>query len=189
MRLLPFAAAPPDAVRSFSADGAWRADGSLWLSYRLQAETALLRVAGPAGALRADGLWRHTCFEAFVAPADGARYCEFNFSPSGQWAAYAFDAYRAGMRTLELRTPPRARWQHDAGGLSLDVGIGIAEILGPGAPAPLRLGLAAVIEEQSGTISHWALRHPTDRPDFHRHEGFVLELAAPANGAGGTRAT
>ena len=36
----------------------------------------------PVGVDAADTLWKHTCFEAFVAPADGPGYHEFNFSPS-----------------------------------------------------------------------------------------------------------
>ena len=37
----------------------------------------------------------------------GARYCELNFSPSTEWAAYEFDGYRQGMRALALASPPR----------------------------------------------------------------------------------
>jgi hypothetical protein len=39
-----------------------------------------------------------------------------------------------------------------------------------------RLGLSAVIEATDGTISYWALAHPSDKPDFHHPDSFVLEL-------------
>jgi hypothetical protein len=96
---------------------------------------------------RVDELWRRTCFEAFVQANGG--YVEFNLSPSGQWASYRFDAPRQGMRNaVELTLPSGAR----------------------------RLGLSAVIEATDGTISYWALAHPSDKPDFHHPDSFVLEL-------------
>jgi len=36
--------------------------------------------------------------------------------------------------------------------------------------------LSAVIEEESGTLSYWALRHAPGRADFHHPDGFALEL-------------
>src|SRR5690349_6874783 len=39
-------------------------------------------------------LWRHTCFEVFVAIDGQASYHEFNFAPSHEWQIYAFRAYR-----------------------------------------------------------------------------------------------
>jgi hypothetical protein len=37
------------------------------------------------------------------------------------------------------------------------------------------LGLTAVVEEENGRLSYWALKHPPGKPDFHSPEGFVLE--------------
>src|SRR5215831_15806325 len=53
----------------------------------------------------AERLWEHTCCEIFIWPNDGTPYYELNFSPSTQWAAYRFDAYRFGMRTISDVTP------------------------------------------------------------------------------------
>lgn len=39
-----------------------------------------------------------------------------------------------------------------------------------------RLGLSAVIEGVDGAISYWALVHPSDKPDFHHPDSFVLDL-------------
>jgi hypothetical protein len=49
----------------------------------------------------------------------------------------------------------------------------------PGSPScgHVRLGLSAVIEEERGMLSYWALKHPTGRPDFHHPDAFALELA------------
>jgi hypothetical protein len=39
------------------------------------------------------------------------------------------------------------------------------------------LGLSAVLEEQDGTKSHWALAHGGDKPDFHDPACFTASLA------------
>jgi hypothetical protein len=130
---------------------------------------------------RADGLWRTTCFELFLRPQDSGAYFEFNFSPSSQWAAYAFDGYREGMRPMTLsvdpyvvREPSREPGE-SAAHYRLDADIDLSDV-----PAgPLHMGLAAVIEEESGTKSYWALAHPPGRPDFHHPDCFVFELPPP----------
>ena len=40
-----------------------------------------------------------------------------------------------------------------------------------------RIALAAVIEDENGGLSYWALRHPPGKPDFHHPNGFALEVA------------
>ena len=45
-----------------------------------------------------DFLWKRTCGELFLGVPGDPSYLEFNFSPSGDWAAYAFDGYRTGVR-------------------------------------------------------------------------------------------
>jgi hypothetical protein len=45
--------------------------------------------------------------------------------------------------------------------------------------ASLRIGLSAVIEASDG-LSYWALRHRTDKPDFHDADGFALLLEPPS---------
>jgi hypothetical protein len=118
----------------------------------------------PAAPRFADGLWQHTCFEVFVARPGMPGYLEFNLSPSGEWAAYAFSSYRQGM--TRLGTPIR---------IDFSEGILKAEI--PLERGPWRIGLSAVIEEEGGALSCWALAHPPGRPDFHHRDGFALELA------------
>lgn len=136
------------------------AGGSLVLSYAVTGridDLLLPQIAAPA---RADELWRHTCFEAFLKDAAGEAYYEFNFAPSTQWAVYRFDRYRSGMRPATEIEPP--------------------QIVRQTAPDRylLRVGLSAVIEEKNGNISFWALAHPPGRPDFHHAGCFALELGA-----------
>ena len=46
---------------------------------------------------RRDNLWQSTCFECFLKGDGKEAYQEWNFSPSGDWAAYDFEAEREGM--------------------------------------------------------------------------------------------
>jgi hypothetical protein len=39
----------------------------------------------------------------------------------------------------------------------------------------------AVIEEEGGALSYWALAHPADKPDFHDPACFTATLPAPGN--------
>ncbi len=69
---------------------------ALALSYTLIADINQFIIPPVATSRRIDGLWQHTCFEAFIGMKDGPAYYEFNFSPSSEWAAYQFRAYRDG---------------------------------------------------------------------------------------------
>ena len=38
------------------------------------------------------------------------------------------------------------------------------------------INLTAVLEEQDGTKSYWALAHPPEKPDFHMPDCFIGKL-------------
>lgn len=151
---------------SLSSDGAWN------LRYDLAGDLAGLRIPTPHAAERCDGLWRHTCFELFVGSSGTSAYREFNFSPSGQWQAYAFHAYRAG-DVLEPALAPVIATEHRAGHLIVAVRVP-PDDLSPG-QGP-RIGLSAVLEDRDGGLSYWALRHAPGKPDFHHPDTFALEI-------------
>ena len=138
----------------------------LWV--RFVAEGAVDRIAWPAPAdpVRTDDLWRHSCFEVFIATAGG--YTECNLSPSGRWASYRFDAYREGMAdAAEVVEVSPLDLSEDM--LALEACLDL--------PSPTdRLALAAVIEAVDGSKTYWALAHPSDKPDFHHPDSFVLDL-------------
>ena len=150
--------------------------GHLLLEYIVTGKLGDLRLPPVTTSARADELWQHTCFEAFVQAPPAAGYCEFNFSPSTQWAAYRFTGYRAGMRVASDIAPPRLSLQSDPGGLRLQAAIDLAGMADLSPPARWRLGLSAVIEEADGRKSYWALAHPPGNPDFHHAGGFAVEL-------------
>jgi hypothetical protein len=129
-----------------------------------------------AGA-RADGLWKHTCFEAFLAPAHGSGYHEFNFSPSGDWAIYRFSAYRERMVPAKIGRAPQISLHRGDARVELEATVRL-EALADLRDAPrLKVALAAVIEDQEGRLSYWALRHAPGKPDFHHPSAFALEVA------------
>src|SRR5688572_13286590 len=79
--------------------------GRLVLRYVVTGEIGTLLLPPPAPPGRDDGLWHHTCFEAFVGAPNEAGYVELNLAPSGRWAAYAFSDYRAGIKPLDALPP------------------------------------------------------------------------------------
>jgi hypothetical protein len=94
-------------------------------------------------------------------------YREFNFSPSGEWAAYAFRSYREGAPFAI--SDPKIALRRSRGELELQASIPVDE-------GRLRVALSAVIEHGDGSLSYWALRHPAAKPDFHHPDAFALEL-------------
>lgn len=138
----------------------------LWLRFIVEGDVGAVAWPRLTEPLRADGLWEHTCFEAFILTHDG--YREFNLSPSGQWATYRFDSYRQGMaQAAETATVDGLDGHFDQ--VALEGWIDLP----PGAG---RIGLSAVIERTDGSKSFWALTHPSDKPDFHHPDSFVLDL-------------
>jgi hypothetical protein len=150
---------------------------SVELTYEISSSTPLVlppvapcdgavgeRRSGAAGQRR-DGLWRHTCCELFArdarvaGPDVAGPYLEFNFSASGDWAAYAFDAPRQGMRA------------HDWGGAPMIIaerGGCLVRVSLPRIAVGRRLTLSpTVILETATGFGYWALRHPPGQPDFH----------------------
>ncbi|RAI46082.1 DOMON-like domain-containing protein [Rhodoplanes roseus] len=152
------------------------APGRLALAYEVTGRIAAIRWPAPAAPVRTDGLWRHTCLEAFLAPGPAEAYLEINLSPSTAWAVYRFDSYRSGMRAADaLGAPaitPRAAPDRFVLAAVLDLA-GLPE-LDP--RRPWRLGLSAVIEDTEGRVSYWALAHPPGAPDFHHAAGFAHPL-------------
>lgn len=153
-----------------------RGDGELSLSYTIEAEMARLRIPPARTPRIGRELWTHTCCECFLALKGRAEYCEFNFSPSGEWAAYAFAKYRDGAPLMDEALNPRIAVLQSADRLQLDATILLERLSPMHARGVLALALCAVIEERDGTISYWALTHPISRPDFHSREAFVVEV-------------
>jgi hypothetical protein len=127
---------------------------------------------------RRDNLWRGTCFELFIRP-ESRGYVEFNFAPLSAWNAYSFADWRMGRRVFQPDRDPQMvdsrlddRKERFPEHYALDVLVS-ADIL---SLAPARASLTAVIEEEGGKISYWALAHPPGVPNFHAPNCFVAKL-------------
>lgn len=167
--LLPHPAlpSPPFALAGVVVRDARR----LVVRYELRGDNRLLRLPLPTRPAPVDGLWQHTCFELFIAGSDGTAYREFNFSPSGEWASYAFSSCRV-RDDAAARVLPVQDWQFDDSLLRLRAQLYAVDL----PPGEWRLGLSAVLEDQRGERSYWALHHPLPHPDFHDRDAFTLSL-------------
>ncbi|MFL6712071.1 MAG: DOMON-like domain-containing protein [Sulfurifustis sp.] len=179
--LTPHPALPSAAVHRVSARVTPQPGHRLALTYTLEGALDRVRVPTPRPARFADELWRHTCCEIFIARKGDSAYHELNFSPSGEWAVYAFRRRRErmplerGLGAGELE--PNIIVRSTGARLELDAVVPL-DRLSPGyIGARLVLGVSAVVEDRDGACSYWALKHPADQPDFHHPDAFVLELA------------
>jgi hypothetical protein len=166
-----------DAVRSLGVQLRAEEPGILIFQYLLDADMSRVCVPLAATGRWADALWKHTCFEAFVAAADASTYYELNFSPSLNWAVYRFSAYREGMSPAEIGRTPTISVHRGESTLELQAAVHLAHLPELRDARHLRIALAAVIEDNNGRLSYWALRHPPGKPDFHHPNGFELDVA------------
>jgi hypothetical protein len=171
--LIPFAATPfIDGLRV----RVWR-EARLRVRFEMEGDLERLRMpptppSQAPQAIQGERLWEHTCFEVFMGCEADERYREFNVAPSRQWATYAFRRRREA-EARDLSGIPVIQVERTERNIALDLALPLEPMF---ANAPLRLGLSAVLEDTTGACSHWALRHPGDRPDFHHPDSFALRL-------------
>lgn len=144
----------------------WRDGRFLLVRFMTVEDTDGIAWPDEAASERADGLWQTTCFEAFVETDDG--YWEYNLSPSSRWASYRFKSYRQGMTTAAETVVSKGMRFPGFNGI-LEAQIELPE-------GARRLGFSTVIQAVKGTIHYWALAHPSDKPDFHHPDSFILDL-------------
>ena len=171
--LLCHPASPSSALSAITAGARLDESGALLLAFRLHGDPAGISLPAPATPGPVDGLWQRTCLEAFVAAVDAENYREFNFSPSGQWAAYRFTGYRERDTVFVPNAAPTIDFQPLSDGFELRATVPAALVP---AGQSLQLGLTAVIEAIDGTKSYWALAHCAAQPDFHLRQSFALTL-------------
>jgi hypothetical protein len=176
--LKPHPDSPCAAAIQIDVEVARPRPGTVSLSYIVTGDVSGLRMPASSVPARADGLWEHTCFEAFLRAPSGSAYYEFNLAPSTRWAAYRFDDYRSGMRVADEIEAPRIDAQAADSNYTLHAELALDRLPDLPGDAAWRLGLSAVIKEASGDKSYWALAHPPGRPDFHHSDCFAQELPA-----------
>jgi hypothetical protein len=144
------------------------ASTNIW--FGVGAPTARFHIPEPSDPVRAGDLWQATCFEAFLRIPGVDAYREWNFAPSGEWAAYDFSSHREGRSDADVAAP-YIRIEDNLTWWALGATIPVD------ADAVWALGLSAILEEKDGTKSYWALAHPPgDKPDFHAPDCFAASL-------------
>ncbi len=144
------------------------ASTNIWFGVGAPASRFLLPAVAEQPA-RSENLWETTCLEAWLRVPGSDAYREWNFAPSGNWAAYDFTSHRDGRSDAEVGAP-YVRLEDNMTWWALGATI-------PVAAQPWELGLSAILEEKDGTKSYWALAHPEgDKPDFHDPACFTARL-------------
>ena len=176
LNLLPHPTTPPALATTVWAraerSAAFGDMATLNLWFGIRAPLARYAVPVPSDApSRREALWQSTCFECFLKEAGEEAYQEWNFSPSGDWAAYDFSAEREDMSLAEVANPPYIRVEDNLTWWGLGATLAIP------ADATFTLGLSAVLEESGGRRTYWALHHIGPAPDFHDPDCFTARLA------------
>ena len=175
LNLIPHPATPP-GIRDLkvwvnvdhAASFGMMATTNIWFGVGAPAES--FKIPETDEPSRADGLWKTTCLEAFFRPAGEQSYQEWNFAPSGDWAAYDFASYRQGVTKAEIGAPPYIRLEDNLTWWTLGATVAVRS------ETNWEVALSAVLEEKDGTRSYWALAHPAADPDFHHPDCFVARL-------------
>lgn len=165
----------PGTVDSVSVRWGRVGNGRVMLRWRVNGAQGLV-IPPRRTPARVDDLWKTTCFELFLSLGDG-RYREFNFSPSGEWAAWDFSGYRNRIGEYKPVAVPAITADSGQRVFTTTVFIDVAELAGATAA-----GLTAVLLEKDKRLSYWATRHPDLKPDFHNPACFVVPVA-PAGAA------
>jgi len=172
--LKPFRSDAATAALALAAEAQW-CSGQLELQFRLEGPLDQLVLAEPSPApQRRDGLWRSSCFEAFVGAVGQEGYWELNLSPSGDWNLYRFDGYRRGGRPEAAIQQLPSRCHRSPQRLTLELTLPGEGWLATGDPR-LELALTTVLEHRQMGCQYWALQHAAAEPDFH-HRGSFMAL-------------
>jgi hypothetical protein len=176
VQLIPFSASPHlNTIGDYSISTTLTTSNhDILAEFALHGDTTALRWPAPAAeATQGKDLWKHTCFELFLAEPACAAYWEYNFSPFRQWAIYTFKDYRQPAPTPSTHTPIIEPPQLSDTAFSLRARFSLES---PLVNKPLIIGVAAIIETIDGQRHYYALKHCGDKPDFHLRESFVLKM-------------
>lgn len=124
--------------------------------------------------MRKGRLWEETCFECFIGMDDTTRYWEINLSPAGHWNIYQFEDYRFGMKEASgcCVLPSISEVAADRFKIRCTVDLNALGLATTG----IRVGLSAILKTTDSKVQHWAIVHPGPVADFHRRDGFVVNL-------------
>ncbi|MEM9805014.1 MAG: DOMON-like domain-containing protein [Cyanobacteria bacterium P01_D01_bin.56] len=174
---IPFSLKPFESISDIVISGrVVRAQSSLTVEYTLTGavEELVVPSAADEAPSRRDQLWQDTCFEVFIGLQDSPDYWEVNVAPNGDWNVYHFNDYRQAMTPELACTDIASTWQAITKGYHLTLELPTDSWLALDQSLAIGISTILKIDSETGSISHWALAHPGEKPDFHRRDSFSL---------------
>jgi hypothetical protein len=152
-----------------------RKDDILLIEYQLFGDMNAISIAPPADSpSRQLHLWEATCFEFFIGIPGDRNYWEFNLSPSGDWAIFALNDYRQGLRDeLSFSSLP-FKVDRYPNYITLSLEFDLSELIL--AEQDLEMSVTTVIKSSQDELSYWAIAHSGKEADFHLRDSFSIKL-------------
>jgi hypothetical protein len=152
-----------------------RKDNVLSIEYQLFGDLNSISIAPPANPpSRQFHLWEATCFEFFIGIPGDANYWEFNLSPSGDWAIFALDDYRQGLRDETAFTSLPFKVDRYPNYITLSLEFDLSELVF--LEQDLEMSVTTVIKSSQNELSYWAITHSGKEADFHLRDSFVIKI-------------
>jgi hypothetical protein len=152
-----------------------RKDNILSIEYQLFGDLSSISIAPPANPpSRQFHLWEATCFEFFIGIPGDRNYWEFNLSPSGDWAVFALDDYRQGLRDETAFTSLPFKVDRYPNYITLNLAFDLSELIF--LEQDLEMSVTTVIKSSQNELSYWAITHFGKEADFHLRDSFSIEL-------------
>ena len=152
-----------------------RKERMLSIEYQLFGDLNAISIAPPVSvSSRQFQLWDATCFEFFIGIPGDRNYWEFNLSPSGDWAVFALDDYRQGLRDELAFSSLPFKVERYPNYITLSLELDLSEIIL--AEQDLEMSVATVIKSSQNQLSYWAIAHTGEAADFHLRDSFKIEM-------------
>ena len=152
-----------------------RKEGMLSIEYQLFGDLNAISISAPVSTpSRQLQLWEATCFEFFIGIPGDRNYWEFNLSPSGDWAVFALDDYRQGLRDELAFSSLPFKVDRYPNYITLSLELDLSEIIL--AEQDLEMSVATVIKSSQHQLSYWAMAHSGEAADFHLRDSFKIEM-------------
>ncbi len=138
-----------------------------WVQAKADGVAALLP---PGKRIQKSGLWNETCFEFFWR-FKSKEYYELNVSPAGHWQIYSFYSYRNPNESnpIQFRLDNLSssqmgnEYRFDCELISSETSWIEMSSFQP----------TAILQSKSG-LEYFAPSHPTEKPDFHRMDHWII---------------
>lgn len=119
------------------------------------------------------GLWKGTCFEAFLRDQTSGEYLEFNFSGTGQWNVFYFKAKGQELCEYMPLKLTYHRFIKAKRQRIFEFSFKLTDIPFQTDPSKLTLGLSTILCCDDDEVDYFAIEHKQEQPDFHDEHTFI----------------